>query len=57
MLVSVEDRNPQIFIGTTFEILKLESLLNAYGMNRIGIDFFSFNGIFGLPPGNPLKAT
>ncbi|EDQ99199.1 uncharacterized protein LACBIDRAFT_335257 [Laccaria bicolor S238N-H82] len=44
-------------LGTLIETLKLERLLDVYAINRIAIDFFNFNSIFRLPPGNPLEAT
>ena len=46
------------FFWYDHRILKLGSLRDAYGINRIGIDlFFYSNYIFGLPPGNPLEDT
>ena len=47
----------QISTGTAIEILKSESLLGAYSIDRIGIDFFCSKPTFGLPLGKPLEAT
>ena len=51
---------PQALIstGTAMEILKLGSLLDAYGTDRNGVEFFlAPSPSLDSPPGNALEAT